>query len=380
MSEYQYYEFLALDAPLTDAQMKEVRQVSTRARITPTSFVNEYHWGDFKGDIKRFLTKYYDAFVYVANWGTHDLRFRLPASGVDVKQIKPYCVSDSLYLQIVGDSVLLGFESREEEAWHDWEEGEGWMSSLAPLRAEILSGDLRGLYLGWLAGVLSEDVDDDDEPPVPAGLGELSGPQQALVEFLRIDGALLDAAAEASPPLTAAQDMTADLRAWVASLPPADKDALLVRFAQEPPMTVQRELLRRFRQDSAPAQPADRPPRRTAGQLREEFERRAEELARQEAQRKAQEKARRQAEAERARQKRLDELATREDAAWRQVDALIAERKPKSYDQAVALLRDLRALAARENRPESANARLHTLRQTHHAKSTFLQRMDKAGL
>ena len=35
MSEYQYYEFLALDRPLTEKQMLEVRSLSTRARITP---------------------------------------------------------------------------------------------------------------------------------------------------------------------------------------------------------------------------------------------------------------------------------------------------------------------------------------------------------
>ncbi len=78
MSEYQYYEFVALDQPLTDEQMQEVRKHSTRARITATSFVNEYHWGDFRGDINRFMTKYYDVFVYFANWGSHELRFRLP--------------------------------------------------------------------------------------------------------------------------------------------------------------------------------------------------------------------------------------------------------------------------------------------------------------
>ncbi len=78
MSEYQYHELLALDQPMTDKQMREVRAFSTRARITPTSFVNEYHWGNFKGNINTFMTKYYDAFVYFANRGTHDLRFRLP--------------------------------------------------------------------------------------------------------------------------------------------------------------------------------------------------------------------------------------------------------------------------------------------------------------
>jgi hypothetical protein len=41
VSEYQYYEFLALDRPLTTDEQAEVRALSTRARITATSFTNE---------------------------------------------------------------------------------------------------------------------------------------------------------------------------------------------------------------------------------------------------------------------------------------------------------------------------------------------------
>jgi hypothetical protein len=44
VSEYQYYEFLAIDRPLDEDERAEVRSLSTRARITATSFVNEYHW------------------------------------------------------------------------------------------------------------------------------------------------------------------------------------------------------------------------------------------------------------------------------------------------------------------------------------------------
>jgi hypothetical protein len=47
VSEYQYYEFLAVDRPLDDRQQAEVRSLSTRAAITATSFINEYHWGNF---------------------------------------------------------------------------------------------------------------------------------------------------------------------------------------------------------------------------------------------------------------------------------------------------------------------------------------------
>jgi hypothetical protein len=70
MSEYQYYEFQAIDRRLTDLEMAELRAHSTRARITPTSFVNDYSWGSFKGDEDAWMEKYFDAFLHLANWGT----------------------------------------------------------------------------------------------------------------------------------------------------------------------------------------------------------------------------------------------------------------------------------------------------------------------
>lgn len=39
MSEYQYYDFRAIDRPLDAEALKALRALSTRARITPTRFV-----------------------------------------------------------------------------------------------------------------------------------------------------------------------------------------------------------------------------------------------------------------------------------------------------------------------------------------------------
>ena len=61
MSEYQYYEFQAIDRDLTDKEISELRAFSTRADITPNSFVNEYAWGNFKGDEDLWIEKYFDA-------------------------------------------------------------------------------------------------------------------------------------------------------------------------------------------------------------------------------------------------------------------------------------------------------------------------------
>ena len=55
MSEYQYYEFQALDRPLTQREMRELRKYSTRATITDTRFVNHYEWGNFKGDASKWM-------------------------------------------------------------------------------------------------------------------------------------------------------------------------------------------------------------------------------------------------------------------------------------------------------------------------------------
>ena len=69
MSEYRYYEFLALDRPLTDRQRAELRSISSRAEIRATRFVNEYEWGDLKADPRTMVEQYFDAFLYLANWG-----------------------------------------------------------------------------------------------------------------------------------------------------------------------------------------------------------------------------------------------------------------------------------------------------------------------
>jgi len=45
MSEYQYYEFRALDRPLDEREMKMPRSLSSRGEITSNSFVNTYNWG-----------------------------------------------------------------------------------------------------------------------------------------------------------------------------------------------------------------------------------------------------------------------------------------------------------------------------------------------
>jgi hypothetical protein len=226
VSEYQYYDFRALDHPLTKNEMTTLRSISTRAAITATSFTNHYEWGDLKANPSKLLEKYFDAFVYVANWGTREFHIRLPQGSIDYKLLKAMAPGESLRVRKTGTFVIVefGFES----GWDGEDAGTRWMASLMPLRSDLLRDDHRCLYLGWLRSAQDGGLEEDKlEPPVPAGLEELSGPLHALIEFLEIDEDLVEVAAQASKPLAAGPSRR-ELSAWIRGLPEKDKRELLI--------------------------------------------------------------------------------------------------------------------------------------------------------
>jgi hypothetical protein len=218
VSEYQYYEFQAIDNPLTESQMRELRSISSRADITPTHFTNFYTFGDFKGNPDRMVEKYFDAYLYLANWGTHMFTLRLPCQAVDPERVQLYCAGESVSARAKGKFVILDFCSQDEDG--DWEaEGQGWLSSLIPLRADIAGGDYRTLYLAWLLCAQSQELEDDAiEPPCPPGLGTLSAPLRAFADFLRIDNDLIEVAAAANPTVVGLS-LGEDFERWVSVLP-----------------------------------------------------------------------------------------------------------------------------------------------------------------
>src|ERR671915_619625 len=379
MSEYQYYEFQAIDRPLTKREMGELRSFSSRATITPTRFVNHYEWGSFKGNPSAWMEKYFDAFLYLANWGTHELMLRLPRRVLDASMVKQYCCGESASAREKGEQVILEFRSESESGeWID--EDTGHLSSLVPLRADIASGDLRALYLAWLACVQSGELDEaDEEPPCPSGLGRLSAPFEAFVEFMRIDRDLLEVAAVGSPEAVGTA-LAVEVERWVSNLPEAEKTSLLVRLIEGNEPHLRAELVCRYRESRTLTSSKAAVKRRTVGELLKAAERRAEERWRREAERAAQERARREQEAAEARERDLAALAQREAGAWREVDALIATKQPGKYDDAVKLLKDLRDIAIRAGRQGEVEARLVRLREQHAKKPSLVARLQAAGL
>lgn len=381
MSEYQYYEFQAVDRPLTKVEMSELRAISTRGRITSTQFQNVYNYGDLKGDPLHMMERYFDAHVYVANWGTHRLLLRLPRRSLDPALAAPYAVDGSVIMHSRGEVVILEITSDDEDdaGWVGDEESESWMPALLPLRADVASGDLRALYMAWLAGARAGMLDDDErEPPVPPGLRRLSAPLKALTDFLRLDEDLLTAAAEWSPDLPDAPSRS-DLDRWITELAVSEKDALLIRVAEGDEIRVRAEILQRFRQEHS-ARIDPRAGGRTVAELLSAAEVRVEARRRQEATRKAAEDARRRQEQAAARAVYLAGLVGQQERLWQRVESLIETKRAKEYDQAVQLLRDLHDLSVRHERVDAFAARFGPLRERCASQRALLDRLARAGL
>src|SRR6266446_5209909 len=380
VSEYQYYDFRAIDRPLTEKEMTVLRSISTRAAITTTSFSNHYEWGDLKANPSKLLEKYFDAFVYFANWGTHEFYIRLPQESVDYKLLKAMVPGETVRVRRTARFVIVEFGSESE--WDGKDDGTAWMASLMPLRSDLLRGDLRCLYLGWLRCAQDRGLDEDKlEPPVPAGLGELSGPLHALIEFLEIDEDLVEVAAQASKPLTAGPSRR-ELSAWIRDLPEKDKDELLITAAVDQGERWRNDLVRRSRrtdlqQTSAVLAASER---RKAGDLLAAAQTRAKERARLLNEQRTAEAAKRRAEDLANRAWYLDQLGRRQLEIWKQVAAHVQTRQPKDYDRAVSLLTDLHDLAVCRGQTAGFQTALEKIRQVHAAKESFLRRLAKANL
>jgi hypothetical protein len=226
--------------------------------------------------------------------------------------------------------------------------------------------------------VQGRELDDDEpEPPVPPGLAELTGPLQALAEFVRLDPDLLTAAAAASPTLTVKQPSAAALGRWVKGLPEADKDEVLLRVLRGADALLRSELLRRFH-GVTEDQPAGA--RRAAGDLLAAAEQHWATRQQRIKERQAAERRRREEAAAAAREKRLDTLAQNPGKAWTQVDTLIETKRPKEYDAAVLILTDLRGFAVRTDDVSGFAQRMRLLRERHARKPSLLDRFDRAQL
>ncbi len=196
MSEYQYYEFQAIDRPLSDADQRELRKLSSRAKITATSFTNSYDRGEFRGDPDELMRRWFDLHLLYVDWGSRRLMMRFPKRLVQPETLDRFLRHvDCARVEAHGDNLILDIIQEELETDDFEDDGKGWLAKLAPLREDILGGDLRLLYLLWLTAAETGEIDPAEPEPLP-GLGPATAALDAFVDFFQLDSDLVDAAAE----------------------------------------------------------------------------------------------------------------------------------------------------------------------------------------
>jgi hypothetical protein len=372
MSEYQYYEFQAIDRPLGDSDRQALRELSTRARITATSFTNSYQWGDFKGDPANLMERWFDLHLYLANWGSRRLMVRLPARMIDRPILDAFLREvECVELRVAGENLILDIV-RDEVEFEDWGDDSGWLAALAPLRAEVLAGDLRLFYLLWLIAV------EEDEPEPMPGIGPLSAALAAFTEFFGIDPCLVEAAAERSAVAPPSAVSSGAVQGIISAMPDPEKTGMLARLFDGDPH-VAFELRARVRGRMASDTVAPPVVARTVGELRARADAIARARERAAAEKIAAERRRLAAEVEKARRARLVAIARRGESVWREVEAEIERRNSTSYDKAAALLLDLQAVAEERGALPDFDRHLRAIREQHARKERFIERLAKIG-
>ena len=370
MSEYQYYEFLALDRALTPKEKDYVGSISSRVQVTSNQAIFVYNYGDFRGNPQEVLTRCFDIMLYMANWGSRQLMFRFPKSLINVAALEAYSLEDAITVSNIDNFVVLDINIIDEDiiGWID--SGEGFLSGMISLRESILQGDYRCLYLAWLkAATIYIDPDEEDllEPPIPNNLDSLSGSLGAFVDFFAIDEDLITAAATASD---FAQEEGEFLEDLILDLSIREKNNFLIRLLKgETHLNIQ--LTHRLRELS-PKTGVDvksNTLRRKLSQLLE--------LAEEETTRR--EEKERELEYQAYIQK-LEELAKIRDRVWEQVFKAISLKRAKSYNEAVAHLIDLRDLAQYQGNLAEFQAKTNQIKTKYSRLSGLISRLQEAGL
>jgi hypothetical protein len=362
-----------LDRPLTEDQKTKILSISSRAHVTSYSASFVYNYGEFRGNPEQLMKDYFDAMLYMSNWGARRLMLRIPRSLINTQASRLYCISEEIDAIMTSNHVIFDFNFHDEDL-SEWTEGEGWLDDLIGLREEVLQGDFRVFYLAWLKAIknalVSGDIDEDTlEPPVPSGLGQLSPALKKFISFLELDEAMLAVSAQKSENLQ--QKNPLQLEKWIEKLPIKEQHNFLSRLSRgEPNLSIFLNIrLNELDRKAQSRKEAMNTEQRTISELIQSVKK-WQKFKKEEEQRKV----------ELERKHKLEELGAKENQMWQKVDSLIEEKKPKSYDMAIVLLRDLQSLAEYRGKLEEFKERIVKIQQSYSNRPGLRDRLHQATL
>ncbi|MCP5518306.1 MAG: hypothetical protein H7A45_13715 [Verrucomicrobiales bacterium] len=372
MSEYQYYEFVAVDGPISDEGLKYARGCSSRAEVSRFRWQNVYHFGDLHGS-EATLLKYYDAHFYIANWATARLVLALPEGCLSAETLEPYLRGgehheDPVTTRVVGDRRLVWFETNEEESWWD-KAGEGVLDQLLPIREDLIRGDHRSLFLAWLGSFDPDEWSDPENdgvllPPIPAGLNHLTPALETFLEHFPVDEDVLTVAIEVSQAGTPDRVPIARV---LEKMPAAGMRSLLERVAGGEGSKVMAELNRlTFPQSDSTAGPS---------MSCTEFAARTLEVRQARLQREAKAAAAERRRKAEARRQHLASIMARADTIWDKVDESVNRKTSASLNEAAAQLKELRDAYEEAGAGAGFQEKLAAFRERYRRRTGMLHRI-----
>jgi hypothetical protein len=401
MSEYQRYEWMTSDRPLTRAQLEAVNTLSSHIEVSSTHALVEYHWSNFRHNPLQVLHDFFDGFLYWANWGAPELALRFPHGILPSDLLDGYDLDEFVTFAQDPEYDILDIRFGELEAPEEWVEYE--LGSLIALREELMDGDARALFITWLAsaclrGIPAEDDQDDvfedefadededeDEfevPPIPPGLGTLTSAQQALAELLQVPQELLVAAGRHSAAATASAHNEEDVAAWVALLPPDRRTGYLVRLARKEP-GLSRLLVKELRELAQGSHTLESLGSQDQGQDRHGTTPSAGTrvplaalLAESRAIRDQWEHEQRERE-RLARERQLQEIHDHQDEYWHRAELAVRRGSGSGYDEAALVLGELREVATRFQETPAFEARFRAWVRPHLRRPAFVKRLQE---
>ncbi len=374
MSEYQFYEFAAIDGPISDEGLRYARSCSSRANVSRVRWQNTYSFGDFHGSVDTLL-KYYDAHFYIANWGTVRLGLAFPSGVLSGKTLQPYLRGGEHHEQIltlkeIGERCIVWWERHEEGGWGGTE-GDGLIDQLIGVREELMRGDIRSLFLGWLSDFDPDEWQDPKDgailmPPIPAGLNQLSPAQATLIKQFPVDPDALAVAAELSPANTLAR---IPMAVALERLSVLEMRALLGRVAEGGGPGVMAELNRlTFPRVQT-----------SVGQTRKciDFAAKVIEARSIRQKKEAQAAAAEQRRKEELRQQHLTSVMRCADTVWSGLAPLMEQKVSSAYDQAANQIQELRDAYSQAGDSAGFNQKISEFRKRYSNRPAMLRRIEK---
>ncbi|MCA9190162.1 MAG: hypothetical protein KDB03_00310 [Planctomycetales bacterium] len=374
MSEYQLVEFRAVDAPLNDAALEFMCAQSTRAEVNRWKFTNEYHYGDFRGNVLEMMRRGYDVHVHYTNFGLRRIGFRIPDGFPHAERLKPYLYEPEIQWtpDKKGTGGVLMLEPCGDAGTWDWmDDIDDLASDLIPVRELILAGDFRALYLAHIAF----NYDDGAvEPPVPPGLAAPHRGLIRLTEFYEISFDLISVAAEKSIEFPSVESDDEMIGKWVANQATNELADHLANCLKRP-RDYPNQLLRIVRRVALKSLRVEQPGNRTIEELRQQAADIAAERQTAQEEIAASKAEERKVAAEKVKQATLSAIASNPEKSIQRIDAAIEERNRPAYQRAAEELQ----LLAEACGKSTAAAKVEMIRKTYPTRSALDSILREAG-